>query len=132
VKYLLDTGIFLWSMDQVEKLNAQAQAVLTASGADELYLSAASSWEISIKARIGKLDLPEPPPRYVPDRMRRQDIRALPVSHTHTLAVFDLPRHHNDPFDRLLVAQAQSEGMTLMTADPAIRKYHLEILWCGL
>jgi PIN domain nuclease of toxin-antitoxin system len=67
LKYLLDTSVFLWSLDQFERLNAEAQALLlSASGSDELYLSSVSSWEISIKAGIGKLKLPEPPVQYVP------------------------------------------------------------------
>ncbi len=102
-----------------------------ASGKAELYLSAASSWEISIKSALGKLPLPEPPAQYVPKRMAAQGIRPLPITHTHALAVSDLPVHHSDPFDRLLIAQAQLEGMVLLTADSAFKPYGVEIVWCG-
>src|SRR4029077_13554510 len=77
-------------------------------------LSAVSSWEIAVKWRIGKLQMPESPDRYVPDVMQRNDIRPLPVMHSHALAVASLPAHHSDPFDRLLVAQAMTERVPLM------------------
>jgi len=130
MKYLLDTGVFIWSLDKFENLNRDAQDLLIGNR-DEIYLSAAASWEISIKYGLGKLRFPGPPQQYVPDRMRIQDLRPLPISHVHALAVSELPRHHNDPFDRLLVAQARSEDMVLMTADSALRRYPVEIFWCG-
>ncbi|HLW54829.1 MAG TPA: type II toxin-antitoxin system VapC family toxin [Candidatus Angelobacter sp.] len=130
MRYLLDTGVFLWSLGSVEKLNQAAQELLVRNH-DELYLSAVSSWEISIKNSAGKLELPEPPQRYVPQRMRLLGLRSLPITHSHALAVSELPQHHNDPFDRLLIAQALSEGLTLMTAEAICRKYPVEILWAG-
>ncbi len=130
MRYLLDTNIFIWSLDQFEKLNETAQGILSQKR-DELYLSAASSWEISLKAGIGKLRLPDPPEQYVPSRMSMQAIQGLQITHAHALAVSDLPRHHKDPFDRLLIAQARMESLVLMTADSAFKKYPIEILWCG-
>jgi PIN domain nuclease of toxin-antitoxin system len=96
-----------------------------------VYLSAASSWEIAIKVGLGKLKLPQPPARYVPSRLAEQGMTALPVEHAHALRVADLPPLHPDPFDRLLVAQAQIERMTLMTADSLILAYDVETLWAG-
>ena len=84
------------------------------------YLSAASGREIATGYAIGKLPLPEPPAVCVPERMRPSRFESLAVSHAHTLAVADLPPHHRDPFDRILMAQARIEGLTLVTADPAI------------
>lgn len=130
MKYLLDTGIFLWSLGGVGRLNPEAQELL-AENKEEVYLSAASSWEIGIKVSLGKLQLPEPPQRYVPQRMTMQGIRALFITHAHTLAVSELPNHHKDPFDRLLIAQARSEDMVLMTSDSAMSRYPVEIFWCG-
>ena len=78
-----------------------------------MFLSAVSSWEIAIKSAVGKLRLPEPPESYVPRRMAQQGLRPLTVSHPHALAVSALPSHHRDPFDRLLIAQAKLEDMTL-------------------
>ena len=99
--------------------------------AQSLYLSAASSWEIAIKVAVGKLQLPDAPARYIPNRMAALDIIGLPVEHAHALKVFDLPRYHRDPFDRILIAQAQAESLTLLTADPAVAAYDVEILWAG-
>jgi PIN domain nuclease of toxin-antitoxin system len=130
--YLLDTVIFLWSFGSTEKLNRQAMTVLE-DNTTQLFLSAASSWEISIKSASGKLKLPEREraSTYVPKRLRSHGIRSLPISHIHALAAGELPRYHADPFDRMLIAQAMSDDMVLMTSDPTFRKYSIDILWCG-
>jgi PIN domain nuclease of toxin-antitoxin system len=130
MKYLLDTSVWLWSLTASERLNKKARQLL-ASGREELYLSAASSWEISIKWALGRLSLPEPPSSYVPKRMAAQGIRPLAITHTHALAVSELPAHHTDPFDRLLIAQAQIEDMVVLTADRVMEPYGIKILWCG-
>jgi len=106
------------------------KAVETVESAQtELYLSAASSWEIAIKYALGKLKLPMPPARYVPDRLRRSNIISLPVRSEHALAVADLPLIHRDPFDRMLVAQAVTEKMTLITADSLVARYDVAFLF---
>lgn len=128
--YLLDTAIFLWSLGSAERLNRQATALLE-DATTELFLSAASSWEISIKSASGKLKLPEAASTYVPKRLTSHGIRSLPISQIHALAAGELPRHHRDPFDRMLIAQAASEDMVLMTADPSFKKYGIDILWCA-
>jgi PIN domain nuclease of toxin-antitoxin system len=97
----------------------------------DVFLSAVTSWEVAIKAATGKLHLPEPPDLYVPRRMASQRLRPLAVSHQHALAVFALPAHHRDPFDRLLIAQARTEDMTLITADRMFKRYPVELLWAG-
>jgi PIN domain nuclease of toxin-antitoxin system len=129
MKFLLDTAILLWSLDAFENLNQRSQQVLESG--DEVFLSAVSSWEIVIKWGLGKLNLPKSPNQLIPEAMARFAVQALPISHIHTLAVSELPLHHKDPFDRLLIAQARSEGMTLMTADRECTKYPVQILWCG-
>jgi PIN domain nuclease of toxin-antitoxin system len=130
MKYLLDTGVWLWSVGPAERLNKQARELIS-DGTQELYFSAASSWEIAIKSRIGKLKFPESPVTYVPRRLSAQRIQPLPILQKHALAVCDLPMHHADPFDRLLIAQARLEEMVLLTADPTFRKYKVELFWCG-
>ena len=130
MKYLLDTSVWLWSLTASERINKKARQLL-ASGGEELYLSAASSWEISIKWALGRLELPEPPGSYVPKRLAAQGIRPLAITHTHALAVSELPTHHSDPFDRLLIAQAKIEDMVILTADRAFERYGVKILWCG-
>jgi PIN domain nuclease of toxin-antitoxin system len=130
VRYLLDTSVFLWSNGAPEKLNRQATAVLS-SISSEVYLSAASSWEIAIKFALRTLRLPSPPSQFVPDAMRILSIRSLEISHFHSLAASELPPHHSDPFDRVLIAQARSEEMVLLTADKVFAKYDVETLFCG-
>ena len=130
MKYLLDTEVWLWSLAEPERINPRVRQLI-AHGREELYLSAASSWEISIKSALGRLPLPEPPALYVPKRLAAQGVRPLPITHTHALGVLELPLHHKDPFDRLLIAQAQAEGMTILTADRSFGRYAVEVLWCG-
>ncbi len=89
----------------------------------DLYLSAASAWEIAIKHAIGKLRLPEPPAEYVPRRMESMRVAALSIDHGHTLSVAGLPPHHRDPFDRMLIAQAIAEQLVLVTSDPVFGSY---------
>ncbi len=93
-----------------------------------LYLSAASAWEIAIKYRVGKLPLPRSPVEYIPARMKTSGTLPLAVEHAHAVHVTTLPLHHRDPFDRLLVAQTQLEGMRLLTADPAFDAYDVEVV----
>ncbi len=130
MKYLLDTEVWLWSLSEPERLNSRAKKLL-ADGTQEIYLSAATSWEIAIKYGLGKLPLPEPPDRYVTQRMTAQGLRALTISHDHALRVYALAHHHKDPFDRLLIAQAEAEGLTLLTADAAFKDYGVKLVWCG-
>jgi PIN domain nuclease of toxin-antitoxin system len=126
VRLLLDTHIFLWLLAEPERLGGYI-ASLEDPG-NELLLSAASSWEIAIKVQLGRLDLPDNPRRYVPDRMRAIGAEPLPVQHSHALAVRDLPPLHSDPFDRLLVAQARDLRLWIVTADPQIARYEVETL----
>jgi PIN domain nuclease of toxin-antitoxin system len=129
MRLLLDTHVWLWLQTAPERLGAALPAV--EDPANELLLSAASAWEIAIKWQLGKLPLPEPPATYLADRMATSGVRALPVSHAHAAAVAELPRHHSDPFDRLLLTQAGAEGATLVTADTALDPYDVELLRAG-
>lgn len=128
MRLLLDTQVWLWLQSRPERVTDDVRSQL-ADERNELLLSAASAWEIAIKHALGKLPLPEPPPAYVPSRMRADAIDGLPVTHTHALHVATLPRRHGDPFDRLLVAQAQVEKLTIVTADEQIRRYDVEVLF---
>jgi PIN domain nuclease of toxin-antitoxin system len=127
MKLLFDTHCWLWLQTEPERFGPQTLCLLEDEG-NELLLSAASSWEMSIKYALGKLPLPEPPQTYVPSRMATSGTRGLPITHTHALHVVTLPQHHGDPFDRLLVAQCQCEGATLITADAAVMKYDVDII----
>ncbi len=130
MKYLLDTGVFLWALAVPDKLNRRAKELLSHER-EGLFLSAASCWEISVKFGLGKLELPEPPAEYIPRWMVSWGLRPLDISHLHALAVGDLPFHHQDPFDRILVAQARMEEMVLLTADRIFEKYPVKAFWCG-
>ena len=130
MKYLLDTNVWLWTVWEPERIARRAREAI-ADLSHDVFLSAVTSWEVAIKAATGKLKLPESPASYVPRRMAEQGLRPLAVSHPHALAVFELPNHHRDPFDRLLVAQARLEDMVLVTADPVLEKYPVETLWAG-
>ncbi|HEX9761221.1 MAG TPA: type II toxin-antitoxin system VapC family toxin [Candidatus Acidoferrales bacterium] len=129
MNYLLDTSVFLWALAAPERLNRQARHLLSSEKQD-LVLSAASSWEISIKHALGRLQLPESPATYIPIWIRRWGLRALEITHQHALAAGELPFHHQDPFDRVLIAQAQMEQLVLLTADRVFERYPVEIVWC--
>jgi PIN domain nuclease of toxin-antitoxin system len=130
MRYLLDTVVWLWSVGPTEKIGKDGLEILR-TGGHEIYLSAASVWEISIKARSGKYKLPDEPARYIPNRLGTQGIRGLPISQTHALKANDLDLHHNDPFDRLIIAQALVENLTVLTPDQLFGKYPIEVVWCG-
>ena len=128
--YLLDTGVWLWSVGDPSRISRKARDVM-ADVSHEVFLSAVTSWEVAIKAASGKLHLPEPPDLYVPRRMASQGLRPLAVSHEHALTVFALPVYDRDPFDRLLIAQAKVEGMTLISAEKIFDRYPVQLLWAG-
>ena len=122
---MLDTHVWLWMQAEPEKLGPLARALVEDVN-NELLLSAASVWEIAIKVRAGKLRLPEPVSRYVPSRMQSSGVSALAVTHAHAAGVADLPSHHRDPFDRLLVAQALTEGVPILSSDAQLDAYDSE------
>ena len=124
---LLDTHVWLWSLTTPERIAAETLDLMS-DMENQLYFSTASAWEIAIKYRIGKLPLPEPPGQFVPARLNRDGIVSLPVENRHALAVSELPLHHNDPFDHLLIAQAQVENYSLVTHDEKMMGYDVEII----
>lgn len=126
---LLDTHVWLWMLAAPESLG-DMRAVLE-DGERTLVLSAASSWEIAIKYQLGRLELPQPPERFVPDRIRSTGVTPIAIEHTHVLEAGRLPAHHRDPFDRVLVAQARHLGVPIVTADPLIRAYDVTVHWVG-
>jgi PIN domain nuclease of toxin-antitoxin system len=125
VRFLLDTQIFLRIFLHPKKIGPKLWKCLRDSE-NGLYFSAASAWEIAIKVRIGKMKLPNSPALYVSRRARESNILSLPISQEHALAVAELPMEHADPFDRILVAQAQLESLTLITSDPIFQRYDVK------
>ncbi len=130
MKYLLDTMVWLWSVGPTENIGEKGLEILR-SGDEEIYFSAASVWEIAIKTKIGKFRLPDIPTRYIPKRLTDQGVRPLSIAQNHALKVYDLARHHDDPFDRLIIAQAIAEEFTVLTSDRVFAKYPVDIVWCG-
>jgi len=130
MKILLDTQCWLWWIAAPEKLSQSARLRI-ADKRNTVYLSAASSWEITIKYSIGKLPLPETPMQFIPKRLARDAITALPIEIMHTLYVANLPRHHRDPFDRILIAQSIKEDIAIMTVDKQFELYEANIILAG-
>jgi PIN domain nuclease of toxin-antitoxin system len=127
VRVLLDTQVWLWMLMAPERFSERALD-LVQSAHNRLILSAASAWEIAIKYELGRLQLPNPPEAVIPDLMLRSGVEALPMIPVHALRAGSLPTHHRDPFDRMLVAQAQLEGLPILTSDPWIRRYDVEVM----
>lgn len=125
MRYLLDTHALLWALGEPGTLAPAAREAI-ASPANLIHVSIASLWECTIKASIGKLDLP---PDFL-DVIAETGYDALPIRLPHLAAYRSLPMHHRDPFDRLLVAQAQAEALTLITRDQEIAKYPVQLLTC--
>lgn len=121
---LLDTHVFLWAIDDDPTLSQKARIAII-DGNNLVFVSAATAWEITIKKAIGKLRLPQGD--YL-DELRLHRFTALDITTEHALVVGDLPEHHKDPFDRMLVAQAQVENLTLVTRDPRLMVYPIRII----
>jgi PIN domain nuclease of toxin-antitoxin system len=124
---LLDTHVWLWWLEGSDRIGPQTRAAIGRPDAP-VWVSAASAWEIAIKISLGRLDLGEPPEICLPREARRSGFRPLAVDLEHASAVGRLPPHHRDPFDRLLVVQAQMSGFTIVTSDAKIRKYDVPTL----
>lgn len=123
MRLLLDTHVLLWALSTPESLSAQARTAII-EPANEVFVSAASAWEIGIKAALGKLRIPAD----LEEQMQATRFTPLPIEIPAALAVQHLPPHHGDPFDRLLVAQAQRDRLTLVTRDEVLGRYSVMIL----
>jgi PIN domain nuclease of toxin-antitoxin system len=128
VRVLLDTHAFLWWILDEPRLSDRAREII-ADGHNDLFFSAASGWEVAIKAGLGRLEVPGDLERFMREQLSRNAIRVLPVHLRHALGVYALPEHHSDPFDRLLVAQASLEKLPLLSADPQIARYPVRVVW---
>jgi PIN domain nuclease of toxin-antitoxin system len=128
VKLLLDTCTFLWIITDDEQLSAHAKSLFV-DPANVVYLSAVSVWEMSVKFTLGKLPLPYPPERFIPEQRERHGIAALPLEERAALYLHRLSSRHKDPFDRMLICQAIQHELTLLTPDPLITQYAVRTLW---
>jgi PIN domain nuclease of toxin-antitoxin system len=128
VKLLVDTHTFLWLVEGSPKLSVTAQTALS-DPTNDLYLSVGSVWELAIKTGNKKLALTDPLGQFIGKWTATYQLLLLPIYTAHVLAVVGLPDHHRDPFDRILIAQAVVEGMTLVSVDAKFAPYSVSILW---
>jgi PIN domain nuclease of toxin-antitoxin system len=128
VRVLLDTCSFLWWTNDPAKLTARLHHALR-QPENEIFFSVVSAWEIAIKWRNGRLDLPSEPDGLLPRILEAFALKTLPISLEHAVGTGRLALHHNDPFDRMLIAQAGVEGMMIATPDPAFAPYGVPLFW---
>ena len=127
MKLLLDTHTFLWFINDSPQLSADAKDLLESDV--DLALSVASLWEIAIKASLGKLVLPDTYDTFIPQQLTLNEIEILPISVAHLALVATLPFHHRDPFDRLLIAQAMVEQVSIVSIDIVFDSYTVNRIW---
>ena len=127
MRVLLDTHVWLWMWGEPERLRNEARIVVE-DPATELNVSAVSALEIATKHAAGRLRLPASAEEWLIDLRHRRDVTELPITFAHAIRAEALPPHHRDPFDRMLVAQAQIEGLVLLSADPKLAAYEVEAL----
>jgi PIN domain nuclease of toxin-antitoxin system len=128
VRLLLDTNVLIWSLAEPEKLT-RAILELLSTAANEVFVSTVSPWEMAIKLSSGKLRLRSDLQGWLPRELRDYRYRLLDIQLAHVVAVERLPRRHGDPFDRLLIAQAQIEGLTIVTSDRHFEQYDVPVIW---
>ena len=128
MKVLLDTHTFLWYVEDAPQISASALEIIN-DGDNEVFFSMASAWEIAIKFGLGKLQLPAPFEEFIARQTKLNDFEWLEISLHHISILPTLPQHHRDPFDRLLVAQAQSENLIILSADVALNAYDIARRW---
>ena len=128
MKILLDTHAFIWWDSEPEKLSAQVLQICQEAN-NHLLLSVVSVWEMQIKLQLNKLTLSLPLAQLIESQQEKNQLIILPITLPHVLAVQNLPFHHTDPFDRLLIAQAIVEGISVLSHDPQIHKYAVQCIW---
>jgi PIN domain nuclease of toxin-antitoxin system len=127
MKALIDTHVFLWWIAGDERLSQHARDFFL--GPSTLLISMAGIWEMLIKVKIGKLNLPRPAGPYIISKLAENRIETLPISLDHLLEFERLPLHHRDPFDRILIAQSIKEGWPIITSDSVFKKYSIRVVW---
>lgn len=126
---LLDTHALVWWLTAPEQLNDASRDAIGDPG-NAIHISVASVWELAIKVGLGKLPVPPDLASWVPEHLGRERLVTLPITIDHALAVEQLPPHHRDPFDRLLIAQAVAEDLAIVTRDRVFSLYEARLLPC--
>lgn len=128
MKLLLDTHAFLWWITGSDRISHRARDAIS-DNTNEVYFSAASGWELAIKAGLGRVVLPDDLEEFVAEQLVANGFDVLPIHLRHALGVRGLPDLHRDPFDRMLIAQARTEGMSLVSGDPHMAQYQADVVW---
>ncbi len=128
MKLLLDTHVFLWLRNEPEKIPLPIMNLYESMGSD-VFLSMASIWEMQIKNQLGKLVLDLPLNELIDQQCLKNGLQILAIETAHIYALKNLPPHHNDPFDRLILVQAQTENLTLISADSVFKHYEVDCIW---
>ena len=128
MKYLLDTHTFLWAIGEPDKLSKKVFEILENTD-NEIFTSVVNTWEICIKYSIGKLDLKKDPEKFILEEIQEANFQILNIKLNHLFPLTRFPDFHKDPFDRLLIAQSQTEGMPILSNDPLIKKYKVKVIW---
>jgi len=128
MKYLLDTHVLLWIESNPEQLSQKVSSIIQDFD-NTLFLSLATVWEVQIKVQIGKLKLQNPLSQVVRNQLQNNHVELLTIRLDHLFEMDNLPLHHRDPFDRLLIAQARVEGLTLLSIDAIFAKYPVSVIW---
>ena len=128
MQYLLDTHALLWAAGDPRQLSERVTEIVL-DQRNKLYLSAASGWEIALLHRLHRIDIPDNPQRFIPEIMHRLNILPIPIGFPTAIAAAMLPLVHRDPFDRIIIAEAVKQKMTIITKDQVFEEYGVEILW---
>ncbi|HSY92681.1 MAG TPA: type II toxin-antitoxin system VapC family toxin [Candidatus Binatus sp.] len=126
MKVLIDTHVLLWGLQDEAKLSKRVRDLLPVA---EVWISVASLWEIITKVQVGKLDLPGPVGDYLSAKLKANGVSVLPLVFDHVRRLEELPLHHRDPFDRILIAQSLEEKLPLVSGDPQFQKYSIRLIW---
>ena len=128
MKYLLDTHAFLWFVADDNRLSSKAKSIIQDSN-NEIFFSAASAWEMSIKAKLDRLKLGGNLEPFIIEQLTENCFSPLAITVSHSLYTEKLPQIHKDPFDRIMISQSKAENMVLITRDKDIRKYKVSTVW---
>jgi|SRR5580698_9062772 PIN domain nuclease of toxin-antitoxin system len=126
MKVLIDTHVFLWGLQNEQKLSRRVQTLLPVA---DLWISVSSLWEIITKVQVGKLALPTPVGDYLSAKLKANGVLILHITFDHVKRLEGLPLHHRDPFDRILIAQSLEEKLPVVTSDPLFARYPVEVIW---
>jgi len=126
MRVLIDTHVLLWGLQDPPRLSDRVRALLPKS---DVWISVASLWEIIAKVQVGKLKLPTPVRDFLTLKLRENGVLILPLTFDHVRRLEELPLHHRDPFDRILIAQSLEENLPLITADSLFKNYAVRLIW---